>query len=65
MQCFIMLIFAECEEEGRGYTTSSDKYHEAAYDAYVTGLCFISMANYLGNYITNNSLSWSLYMYES
>jgi poly(A)-specific ribonuclease len=43
-----MLIFAECEEEGPGYTTMSDKYHEAAYDAYVTGLCFISMANYLG-----------------
>ncbi|GFG30197.1 hypothetical protein Cfor_10176 [Coptotermes formosanus] len=39
----------ECEEEGRGYTTLGDKYHEAAYDAYITGLCFISMANHLGS----------------
>ena len=23
----------------------SDKYHEAGYDAYITGLCFIAMAN--------------------
>jgi len=53
-----MLIFAECEEEGHGYTTSSEKYHEAAYDAYVTGLCFISMANYLGNYFTVHSILW-------
>lgn len=60
-----MLIFAECEEEGHGYTTSSDKYHEAAYDAYVTGLCFISMANYLGNYFTVHSILWCLHMYES
>lgn len=60
-----MLIFAECEEEGHGYTTLNDKYHEAAYDAYVTGLCFISMANYLGNYVTVHSILWCLYMYES
>ena len=60
-----MLIFAECEEEGHGYTTLSDKYHEAAYDAYITGLCFISMANYLGNYFTVQSILWCLYMYES
>jgi hypothetical protein len=33
----------------------SDRYHEAGYDAYVTGLCFISMANYLGNYFTVHS----------
>ncbi len=24
------------------------KNHEAGYDAYLTGLCFITMANYLG-----------------
>jgi hypothetical protein len=44
----ILSLFAECEEDGHGYTTSNDKYHEAAYDAYITGLCFITMANYLG-----------------
>jgi hypothetical protein len=42
-------LFAESEEEGHGYTTLNDKYHEAAYDAYITGLCFITMANHLGN----------------
>jgi poly(A)-specific ribonuclease len=42
-------LFAEPEEEGHGYTTLNEKYHEAAYDAYITGLCFITMANYLGN----------------
>jgi len=60
-----MLIFAECEEEGHGYTTLTDKYHEAAYDAYVTGLCFISMANYLGNYFTVHSILSCVYVYES
>jgi poly(A)-specific ribonuclease len=42
-------MFAECEEDGRGYTSLDEKYHEAAYDAYITGLCFITMANHLGN----------------
>lgn len=32
---------------GCGYQLSSDKYHEAGYDAYVTGLCFIAMARRL------------------
>eukprot|EP00095_Tigriopus_kingsejongensis_P008480 snap_masked-scaffold18_size714446-processed-gene-4.9 protein:Tk08480 transcript:snap_masked-scaffold18_size714446-processed-gene-4.9-mRNA-1 annotation:"hypothetical protein SINV_07959" len=32
-----------------GYSLSTDKYHEAGYDAYVTGLCFIGMANHLGH----------------
>jgi hypothetical protein len=43
-------LFAESEEEGCGYTTLNDKYHEAAYDAYITGLCFITMANHLGKH---------------
>ncbi|KAL0617503.1 hypothetical protein AAY473_014368 [Plecturocebus cupreus] len=29
------------------YDTASEQLHEAGYDAYITGLCFISMANYL------------------
>ncbi|MGH0114755.1 UNVERIFIED_CONTAM: hypothetical protein FKN15_046550 [Acipenser sinensis] len=31
------------------YNTASEQLHEAGYDAYITGLCFISMANFLGN----------------
>jgi len=30
-------------KEGYGYNETDDKYHEAGYDAYVTGLCLISM----------------------
>uniref|UniRef100_A0A4W5PR21 Uncharacterized protein n=1 Tax=Hucho hucho TaxID=62062 RepID=A0A4W5PR21_9TELE len=30
------------------YDTAQEQLHEAGYDAYITGLCFISMANYLG-----------------
>jgi hypothetical protein len=43
------LLFAGCEEDGHGYSTLSEKYHEAGYDAYITGLCFITMASHLGN----------------
>ena len=28
-----------------GYHQDDEKYHEAAYDAYITGLCFIAMSN--------------------
>jgi hypothetical protein len=30
------------------YDTAQEQLHEAGYDAFITGLCFISMANYLG-----------------
>jgi len=33
---------------GYGYQRSSNKYHEAGYDAFITGLCFIAMSNRLG-----------------
>ncbi|XP_072275129.1 poly(A)-specific ribonuclease PARN [Pyxicephalus adspersus] len=33
------------------YNTNSEQLHEAGYDAYITGLCFISMANYLGSFL--------------
>uniref|UniRef100_A0A674CUY2 Poly(A)-specific ribonuclease PARN n=1 Tax=Salmo trutta TaxID=8032 RepID=A0A674CUY2_SALTR len=33
------------------YDTAQEQLHEAGYDAYITGLCFISMANYLGTTI--------------
>ncbi|TRY79724.1 hypothetical protein TCAL_13099 [Tigriopus californicus] len=31
-----------------GYELESEKYHEAGYDAFITGLCFIAMSNHLG-----------------
>ncbi|KAL6446904.1 hypothetical protein ACFW04_001363 [Cataglyphis niger] len=34
--------------EGYSYSTSTEKSHEAGYDAYITGLCFIALSNYLG-----------------
>ncbi|KAK6170289.1 hypothetical protein SNE40_018712 [Patella caerulea] len=36
----------------KGYTNynDNDKYHEAGYDAFVTGLCFASMKNFLGSF---------------
>ncbi|RLU16444.1 hypothetical protein DMN91_010512 [Ooceraea biroi] len=34
--------------EGRSYSVLTEKSHEAGYDAYITGLCFIALSNYLG-----------------
>ncbi|XP_076623597.1 poly(A)-specific ribonuclease PARN isoform X2 [Colletes latitarsis] len=34
---------------GRSYSTMTDKCHEAGYDAYITGICFIALCNYLGS----------------
>ncbi|KAA0721650.1 Poly(A)-specific ribonuclease PARN [Triplophysa tibetana] len=42
----------ECPVDFQSYNTSSEQLHEAGYDAYITGLCFISMANYLGTFLT-------------
>lgn len=39
----------ETAEGFHSYDTAQEQLHEAGYDAYITGLCFISMANYLGN----------------
>ncbi|KAL3877205.1 hypothetical protein ACJMK2_034946 [Sinanodonta woodiana] len=37
--------------EGFGHHyMETEQLHEAAYDAFITGLCFISMANYLGKF---------------
>jgi len=33
---------------GSGYKADSNNYHEAGFDAYITGLCFIAMSNRLG-----------------
>lgn len=44
--CFFV---SETAEGFPSYDTAQEQLHEAGYDAYITGLCFISMANYLGN----------------
>ncbi|RZB38999.1 poly(A)-specific ribonuclease PARN [Asbolus verrucosus] len=36
------------EDEGQGYSVEDKKEHEAGYDAYITGVCFLSMWSYLG-----------------
>ncbi|NP_083037.1 poly(A)-specific ribonuclease PARN isoform 1 [Mus musculus] len=42
----------ESAEGFPSYDTASEQLHEAGYDAYITGLCFISMANYLGSLLS-------------
>ncbi|XP_029035612.1 poly(A)-specific ribonuclease PARN-like isoform X4 [Osmia bicornis bicornis] len=34
--------------DGRSYSTLVEKCHEAGYDAYITGICFIALSDYLG-----------------
>lgn len=45
----IAVSISEIEKGGQGYCAEDVKEHEAGYDAYITGLCFVSMWNYLGN----------------
>ncbi|KAM9769538.1 poly(A)-specific ribonuclease PARN [Menidia menidia] len=42
----------ETAEGFPSYDTAQEQLHEAGYDAYITGLCFISMANHLGSFLT-------------
>lgn len=42
----------ETAEGFLSYDTAQEQLHEAGYDAYITGLCFISMANHLGSFLT-------------
>ncbi|XP_019395676.1 PREDICTED: poly(A)-specific ribonuclease PARN isoform X2 [Crocodylus porosus] len=42
----------ESAEGFPSYDTASEQLHEAGYDAYITGLCFISMANFLGSFLS-------------
>lgn len=50
-----LLLLSETAEGFNSYDTAQEQLHEAGYDAYITGLCFISMANYLGNTHTTSS----------
>ncbi|NXF29137.1 PARN ribonuclease, partial [Nyctibius bracteatus] len=42
----------ESAEGFPSYDTASEQLHEAGYDAYITGLCFISMADFLGSFLS-------------
>ena len=46
--CLPTVLLPETAEGFPSYDTAQEQLHEAGYDAYITGLCFISMANYLG-----------------
>ena len=53
-RCFSCVIWdfsflAELHEDFKRYEDATDKYHEAGFDAYVTGCMFASLTNYLGN----------------
>ncbi|XP_072029451.1 poly(A)-specific ribonuclease PARN-like [Amphiura filiformis] len=41
-------------EVAQNYTdyTKSEQFHDAGYDAFITGQCFATMANYLGTFMT-------------
>lgn len=47
-KCVFLFLSLESAEGFPSYDTASEQLHEAGYDAYITGLCFITMANYLG-----------------
>uniref|UniRef100_A0A4W3HR74 Poly(A)-specific ribonuclease PARN n=1 Tax=Callorhinchus milii TaxID=7868 RepID=A0A4W3HR74_CALMI len=49
----------ESAEGFPSYNTASEQLHEAGYDAYITGLCFISMANHLGSFLSPPKVSVS------
>ncbi|KAG8558312.1 hypothetical protein GDO81_016948 [Engystomops pustulosus] len=42
----------ESAEGFPSYDTAVGQLHEAGYDAYITGLCFITMADYLGSFLS-------------
>lgn len=41
--------------EGFSSYNTGEQHHEAGFDAYITGLCYISMSNYLGSLQKNTS----------
>lgn len=47
---WFFFLSSESAEGFPSYDTAAEQLHEAGYDAYITGLCFISMANFLGIY---------------
>lgn len=49
--------------EGRDYSLATEKFHEAGYDAYITGLCFIALSNYLGEYKYITIIQYFIHLY--
>lgn len=43
-----MSYLLEVEQNCEGYTLQDNKAHEAGYDAFITGVCFLALWNYLG-----------------
>ncbi|XP_023316905.1 poly(A)-specific ribonuclease PARN-like isoform X1 [Trichogramma pretiosum] len=48
LQCSPYSLPTTEDIEDRSYSLKEDKSHEAGYDAYMTGLCFIALSNRLG-----------------
>ena len=45
----VLFYFPEVANNFTDYT-KSEQFHDAAYDAFITGKCFATMANYLGSF---------------
>lgn len=57
----------ETAEGFPSYDTAQEQLHEAGYDAYITGLCFVSMANHLGkttNFSSTFGRVWALFPFH-
>lgn len=46
----IYIYSAVISENFPQYKLDDSNLHEAAYDAYITGICFTAMSNFLGSY---------------
>nr|CAH7723025.1 unnamed protein product [Callosobruchus chinensis] len=46
----------ETEDGVQGYSVSDMKEHQAGFDAYLTGVCFLAMWKYLASLTTNSSI---------
>lgn len=44
---FFSLSITEAEAEEYSYSLDKPKEHEAGYDSFITGVCFVTMANYI------------------
>lgn len=59
MIIFICYFFVlEIENDAQGYHITDEKEHEAGYDAYITGLCFLAMWKYLGMLLDNKAFEY-------
>ena len=59
MKYFGWNVISETAEGFPGYSTGCERLHEAGYVAYITGISFICMANFLGkeNYVDSATLN--------